>query len=103
MLSYISMKGLRDENYIALGGVSPLALDTFLKECGAEIQNVNLCLDNDDAGIVAADLIKESLLRKGKYAVTRELPAGKDFNEDLQRLRSAERSRETEADSLIDE
>jgi len=103
MLSYISMHGIRNENYIALGGISPLALDTFMKESGLDIDSVNLCLDNDDAGIVAADLIKNELQKKGDYIITREVPSGKDFNEDLQRQKSVEQVKEAETECLYSE
>ena len=49
MLSYICMYGLKNENYIALGGVSTPALEAFLDH-EKHIRSINLCLDNDPAG-----------------------------------------------------
>lgn len=87
MLSYISMNGLKKENYIALGGVSTLALDAFIKESGICIDHINLCLDNDEAGNTHAKQIADEMK---DYIVTREVPKYKDFNEDLKAMRSLE-------------
>lgn len=80
MLSYICINGLKNENYVALGGVSPNALNAFL-EHNKQITNVNLCLDNDVVGDKAADKLKRAL--EDKYIVTREKSFNKDYNEDL--------------------
>lgn len=81
LLSYVTMQSKRErnENYISLGGVSMRALLQFLKH--SDIEQINICTDNDDAGNAAAASIKEKL--GDKYLITRELPIGKDFNEDL--------------------
>lgn len=81
MLSYLSMqpKLARNENYIALGGVSDRAALEFLKH--NEIEHINICTDNDDKGHEFCKKISEELGRE--YYITRELPVSKDFNQDL--------------------
>lgn len=76
-----------DCHRLSLGGVSPKALLRFLEQ-NPGIKRVALCLDNDSAGIAAANSIKEKLA--GLYPhmkVTVHTPAhGKDFNECLQTI-----------------
>lgn len=103
LLSYISMNGLKNENYIALGGRSSQALNAFLKESGIDIKSVNLCLDNDEVGNKASESIKRDLEGFGNYNITRDLPKNKDFNEDLQMLRSAAQRKEREVDQLCEQ
>lgn len=81
MLSYISMqpKIARNENYIALGGVSDKALLEFLDH--RNVENINVCSDNDAAGHRFCKEIADKL--GDKYYITREIPRCKDFNQDL--------------------
>ena len=95
LLSYTTLKLLsgenwRDGNYLSLAGIFksktkiPLALDHFLNE-HKSIQNINLHLDNDQAGRDATASIIEVL--GDKYNVVDEPPKqGKDVNEYLQNM-----------------
>lgn len=81
MLSYLTMQPAlaRNENYVALGGVSDRAVIEFLKHNA--IEHINICTDNDMAG---KEFCKELADKVGKeYRLTRELPVTKDFNQDL--------------------
>ena len=92
LLSYLSMlpELARNENYIALGGVSDRALAAFL-ERNVVIEHINICTDNDVAGHKFCSKIAEEL---GKdYYITREIPINKDFNEDLTKGLQYERNR----------
>ena len=92
LLSYLSMlpELARNENYIALGGVSDRALAAFL-ERNVAIEHINICTDNDVAGHKFCSKIAEEL---GKdYYITREIPMNKDFNEDLTKGLQYERNR----------
>lgn len=92
LLSYLSMlpELARNENYIALGGVSDKALTAFLKS-NAAIEHINVCTDNDEVGHRFCSKIAEEL---GKdYYITREIPINKDFNEDLVKGLQYERNR----------
>ena len=91
LLSYLSLQDerTRNENYVALGGVSDRAILKFL-EHNSHIEKVNICTDNDAAGHKFA----KELARKigDKYHITREIPVNKDYNEDL--LQGVEYKRE---------
>ncbi|MBO4355803.1 MAG: AAA family ATPase [Clostridia bacterium] len=68
-------------NCVALGGVSPKAMNRFLRD-NPQVTKVYLCLDNDKAGNEASDSIAESL--KESYSVGRVIPPGKkDWNDVL--------------------
>lgn len=95
LLSHITINGIRDENYIALGGTSDTALMAFL-DARPDVHEVNICLDNDAAGEKAYLKIADSLKNEG-YIVTRQRPVYKDFNEDLIAfLKKAELEKEAE-------
>ncbi len=66
---------------ISLGGTSFLGLDRFLAE-HPEVREIVSCLDNDATGERRSVKMADKYAAKG-YAVEREAPAGKDFNEDL--------------------
>lgn len=84
-LSFITLEFPDEQlksHYLALGGVSPLALEQYLSD-HAEINTVFLCLDNDPPGREATAKFKNMLWEKG-YTV-HDLPPGrgKDYNEYL--------------------
>ena len=91
MLSYISLQHeiARNENYIALGGLSEKALLEFLKH--RKIDNINICVDNDKYGHKFTSKISNELSRD--YFITREIPKGKDFNDELLSGEKYERQR----------
>lgn len=67
--------------YIASGGAGTKNVDAFL-EAHKDISSVVLCQDNDAAGHKQAEEMAERLREKG-YQVSRSVPHGKDFNDDL--------------------
>jgi len=90
MLSYISLhkQNWQADSYIALGGVSPAALNHFLK-MQSGIREVCLCLDNDRAGHEAVQRIGRDLQKQG-YEISAYLPHYKDWNQQLQETKQAQ-------------
>lgn len=90
LLSYISLhkQNWQADSYIVLGGVSPAALNHFLKIHG-DIREVCLCLDNDRAGHEAVQRIGKELQGRG-YEVSAYLPHYKDWNEQLKQTQQAQ-------------
>ncbi len=82
LLSFIQLfpKDWKKRSYLSLGGVSSVALMTFLSEC-PQITSVFLCLDNDHAGNEACEKLAGEI--SDGYRVTRLKPARKDWNEIL--------------------
>jgi len=82
MLSHIALypAGWRDRSYLALGGVSPKALNRFLSE-RKDIESIYIATDNDEVGSNAAEKIAELIPQE--ISVYRFLPQAKDWNEDL--------------------
>ncbi|MDR1321177.1 MAG: DUF3991 and toprim domain-containing protein [Gracilibacteraceae bacterium] len=66
---------------VSLGGTSFLGLDRFLSE-HPNVREIVSCLDNDATGERRSVKLAEEYAAKG-YAVGREAPRSKDFNEDL--------------------
>ena len=92
-------KPWRTYHYLSLGGVSvkkqsdvlPMALKQYLSD-HPEIRRICLALDNDEIGHRAAEQILSAL--DGRYEVSASFPkCGKDFNEQLQRIRQTDRER----------
>ena len=86
LMSFLTMypKDWKEQNYIALDGLSPKAMLRFLQEQGG-ISEIYPCLDNDPAGIETCDKLKDLLLERG-YTAEQVLPlspAYKDWNECL--------------------
>ena len=71
----------RNDNRLSLGGTSGLALVKYLELYGG-VGELIFCLDNDAAGREAAANLAREHAGKG-YRTRIEVPAGKDFNEDL--------------------
>ena len=82
LLSFIQLfpKDWKKRSYLSLGGVSSVALMTFLSE-RPQITSVFLCLDNDHAGNEACEKLAEEI--PDRYRVIQLQPAGKDWNEIL--------------------
>ncbi|WP_129721356.1 DUF3991 domain-containing protein [Xylanivirga thermophila] len=68
---------------ISLGGLADVALDQYLKD-NPQINEIVLCLNNDEAGINASNAINKKYT--DRYEVKIEYPINKDFNEDLQNI-----------------
>ena len=92
-------KPWRNYHYLSLGGVSikkqsdvlPMALKQYLSD-HPEIRRIRLALDNDKIGHGAAEQIMDALA--DQYEVSASFPKyGKDFNEQLQRMRRADKER----------
>ena len=82
LLSFIQLfpKDWKKRSYLSLGGVSSVALMTFLSE-RPQITSVFLCLDNDQAGNEACEKLAEEI--PDGYSVIRLKPSRKDWNEIL--------------------
>ena len=82
LLSFIQLfpKDWKKRSYLSLGGVSSVALMTFLSE-RPQIPSVFLCLDNDHAGNEACEKLAGEI--PDGYRVIRLKPARKDWNEIL--------------------
>lgn len=84
LMSYITIypEKWQEESYIALDGLSPRAIFYCLEENKA-IEEINICVDYDEAGIEAAGKMKDLLLAKGYKKINRLYPVYKDWNEML--------------------
>lgn len=91
LLSYISLhpEGWRDHTYVALCGVSAAPIQHLLGT-QPQLQEVVLCLDNDEAGHKAARRIAAELLREWNDTVSAEFPSQKDWNDELLSFRPEE-------------
>jgi len=80
----------RDCHRLSLGGVSSLALISYL-ERHEQINHIHISLDNDRAGKDATDRIVKELLADKRFSHIRLTvappPLGKDFNDTLQAIR----------------
>ena len=84
LMSYCQITKNVSDNFLALGGVAPNALNQFLAD-EPNIKNVVLCLDADEPGINGAIKIANEILLPNGYNVSSLLPLGaKDWNESLQ-------------------
>ena len=84
LLSYISLhpEGWRGHTYVALCGVSAAPIHRLL-ETQSQLEEVILCLDNDEAGHKAVRRIAAELLREWNVTVSAEFPSQKDWNDEL--------------------
>jgi len=80
----------RKDYRLSLAGTSDTAMQYYLEQ-HTNVKEIVFCLDNDQAGNEAADRMMEKYRERG-YVVNRNMPNGKDFNEDLQS--HAKRNRE---------
>ena len=98
----------RDCHRLSLGGVSSLALISFL-ERNKQINHVHISLDNDAAGKDATDRIIKELLVDKRFSHIKLIiappPLGKDFNDTLQAIKQLNKehtqNRSKQADFLI--
>lgn len=77
-------KGWQEYSYVSLCGTSEHAM-LWMLEQHPQLQKVGLCVDNDKAGLQAAERLEDILREKGYDQVQRFLPTlGKDWNAELQ-------------------
>lgn len=83
MLSFITLNpdNWQQHSYVALCGTSSYAM-LWMLEQSENLRAVYICLDNDDAGIKAADRLGKLLEDKGCYCEPL-LPQVKDWNDEL--------------------
>ena len=95
LLSYITLhpQDWQGHSYVALCGLSSQAMLKML-ELYPQLEHVALCLDNDKAGMEAAQKFSLQLSEKN-IAFSQELSVGKDWNEDLQAQCMSEMSWQT--------
>lgn len=88
LLSYISLHPdrWREHSYVACCGTSAIPVITCLDRM-TNPEEVVLCLDNDEAGRKACRRLEEQLTGKYNITIRRELPAQKDWNDDLCAMR----------------
>ena len=84
LLSYISLhpEGWKNHTYVALCGVSAAPIYHLL-ETQPQLEEITLCLDNDEAGQAAARRIASELLNEWNVTVSAEFPSQKDWNDEL--------------------
>ena len=84
MLSFITLyaKDWQKHSYLALDGLSSKPLLHFL-QANESVNEIVLCLDNDEAGIAATERIAAELRKLGHDGVFQLQSEGKDWNEDL--------------------
>jgi len=91
---------------LSLGGVSALALNTFL-ENNPQVGTVYICLDNDKAGKDAAARIVKGILANENYnhisVYIAPPPVGKDYNDTLLFMQERLRSRENTGEMMYEE
>lgn len=75
-------------NYLSLCGTCTKSINTYIKD-NEKISTVYICVDNDTAGENLREKIDKMLKDIGfKGEVIHKRPINKDFNEDLQKLKS---------------
>lgn len=91
LLSYISLhpEEWQNHTYVALCGVSAAPIHHLL-ETQPQLQDVTLCLDNDEAGRNAARRIAGELLQEWNVTMSAEFPTLKDWNDELLSFRQEE-------------
>lgn len=90
LLSYLTLfqkkamysKGF-NHHMISLGGLSPVALNRYLED-NPNIDEINICLNNDKEGIRAANNIRQEY--QDRYRINIEYPDVKDWNELLVKI-----------------
>lgn len=83
LLSFISLhqEDWKENHYLALNGLSMQAIKYRLSMC-QEIDEIDLCLDHDHAGLLSMSKFKELFEDQG-YEVNVHLSKFKDWNDDL--------------------
>ncbi|MDD4509872.1 MAG: DUF3991 and toprim domain-containing protein [Oscillospiraceae bacterium] len=83
LLSFVSLhpQDWQNHSYVALCGVGGQAMMKML-ELNPQLQEVSLCLDNDEAGHKASQRLANQLMESG-YQCNRLISQEKDWNDDL--------------------
>ena len=91
MLSYLTLhpENWQQHSYIAMNGVYENAVLTALKN-HSNINEIVLCVDNDEGGIEAVDRLRDILTENGYPNVKWLAPKFKDWNEILKSKNGAE-------------
>ncbi|GHV18078.1 hypothetical protein FACS189425_05850 [Clostridia bacterium] len=93
MLSWLTLAKLEGRkplgHFLSLGGLNRPTLDRYLAE-HPNILEIVLCVDNDAAGDTFAERLN------GNHSISRLVPNGKDFNDDLTAAREDEAEDELE-------
>lgn len=97
LMSYITMFPKDKASMVELGMLADAPLETFLAE-HPEMEEIQLCLDNDEPGRKAAETLQQKYVEKG-YVANVFLPPEpyKDFNQwnvELNKAREPEKYRE---------
>ena len=84
MMSFLTLypKNWQQDSYIAMNGVYENAVLTALKN-HSNLNEIILCVDNDEGGIEAVDRLRDILNENGYPDVKRLAPEFKDWNECL--------------------
>ncbi len=82
-MSFCTLHREARSNAVALCGLYPGALDTYLRD-NPHLRHVVLCLDADGPGREAAEKLRAEYEGRGLKVSTRAPPRGKDWNEYLQ-------------------
>ena len=84
LLSFLSLypEGWQEHSYVALCGTSKHAM-LWMLEQDPKLQQIALCLDNDEAGIKATERFSEVLFEKGYTQIGTLAPERKDWNDML--------------------
>lgn len=85
LMSYLTLfqrKAMYNKGFnhhmVSLGGLSPVALNRYLED-NPNIDEINICLNNDKEGIKAANNIRQEY--QDRYRINIEYPDVKDWNE----------------------
>lgn len=91
MMSFLTLypKDWQKHSCIAMNGVYENAVLTALKS-HSNLNEIVLCVDNDEGGIEAVDRLRDILRENGYENVRRFAPKFKDWNEDLKAKNGAE-------------
>lgn len=91
LLSFICLhkENWQEHSYIALGGLGDKSMLFFLQQ-NSHIKRVYLCVDSDEAGIIARKRMTITL-QKLKYKISYMFAKLKDWNEDLVAKKKVER------------
>lgn len=83
LLSHISLypDNWQEDSYVACCGTSIRAVLKSM-EMMSEVRTVHLCMDNDTAGLDAAQRMAAQLKEQG-LQIIRQVPQRKDWNEEL--------------------